>query len=367
MPGRRIQRPHPGTPTPSSPPLLYQALESAAGTAAVKTKSDKSSQRSKKASQGGRGDADDADEEEDAGSALNWVVHEARADASLAALDGALGHLLPCRDAHAAALAARLRAVDGQHPDVADSLMGLAQAHLALGRLEEARQSAARALEVLTALHQPADAAVRRALGAPGTPPGTPGFPGAPGAPGSGAGRYVGVTHPSVADALCLLARCHCEGGEYPACKAALSAAMRVAAAFLQEQNDAAGLGHARRHTKYAQMDTHGAAAAVKAGLGELALALGEYDRANDYLESALSMRSFCLGERHPATTQALQALCAVLFRRGKVVFAKKVLLRCIHTQVRPCGPLLDPYVNAYITPTCCTIHAQVRPPGYGL
>jgi len=300
----------------------------------VKTKSEKSSSggsshRSKKSSKGGRY-ADDVEEEEDAGAALNWVLHEARADASLAAVDGALGNWQGSRDAHAAALAARLRAAGGRHPDVAASLLALAEVQLALGRVDEARQSAARALDVLVEAHEPADAASRRALGAPD----------------AASTRYVGVTHPAVAEALCLLARCHCEQGDYPACQAALGSAMRIVADFVQGQNDAAGLGHLRQHTKYAQMDTHGAAAAVKVGLGELALALSEYDRAHDYLESALSVRSFCLGERHPATAATLRTLCDVLHRRGKVAFAKKALLRCIRLQVRPGSLVLGRFVR---------------------
>jgi len=259
------------------------------------------------------GDAFGSYEEEDAGAALNWVLHEARADASLAAVDGALGNLRGSRDAHAAALAARLRAVGGRHPDVAASLLALAEAHLALGQLADGLATAARAVEALMHVYRTSSVEIKRAVGAPAVPVAPSPhatlrqaltYPAAAlsvsasasladndtaseasstlgssvlGRAASAEAIVTGVAHPALCEALCLHAACLTAQGAYARANAQLSGALRVAALFVAANEE--GAGAERRLTHHAQMDTHVAVARVKEGLGELALALSEYEQ----------------------------------------------------------------------------------------
>ena len=230
-----------------------------------------------------------------------------------------------------------MQASGRRHPDCADSLTQLALVLLLLGSYEASHNALTKALEIQATLNKPVQHQ-GRGLSTGATSSSSGNKAGGVGGGGGGGESLVGVIHPKVVETLCLLAHCLREQGDYTAAKRRLDEAHRVLSSFLDQQqyDERQGLGlglsslEPLKHTQYAQMDTHILSALVKVGLGALALDLSEYERANDYIESSLSLRSYVLGDAHPLTLQALHLLCDVHQRRGKVASAKLMLLRCI-------------------------------------
>ena len=235
-----------------------------------------------------------------------------------------------------------MQASGRRHPDCADSLHQLALVLLQLGSLEASHNALTKALDIQRTLSKPVPIT--------GYPIAV-GYPSGGGVPtnssgnnandGGGGESFVGVIHPKIIETLCWLAHCMREQGDYSAAKRRLDEAHRVLSSFLEQQQyderQGLGLGLASleplKHTQYAQMDTHTLSALVKTGLGTLAMDLSEYERANDYIESSLSLRSYVLGDTHPLTLHTLHLLCDINQRRGKIASAKLMLQRCISKQ----------------------------------
>ena len=234
-----------------------------------------------------------------------------------------------------------MQASGRRHLDCADSLCQLALVQLLLGSLEASHNSLTKALEIQVTLYKPTQGPGQgqgHGTTASSSSNGNGNSKGHSGGDGGGGESLAGVIHPKVVETLCLLSHCLREQGDYSTSKRRLDEAHRVLSSVLdQQQHDerqGQGLGSASleplQHTQYAQMDTHTLSALVKVGLGALALDLSEYERANDYIESSLALRSYVLGDGHPLTLQSLHLLCDINQRRGKVASAKVMLLRCI-------------------------------------
>ncbi|HEY8378866.1 MAG TPA: tetratricopeptide repeat protein, partial [Nannocystis sp.] len=208
-------------------------------------------------------------------------LHEALRLSHLAAIFLATGAYADAKPLLERALAIRERSLGPEHPYVADSLMGLANAHWYTGAYAEAKELHERAL------------AIRE--------------------------ETLGPDHPHVASSLNNLAAVHWVSGAYSEAKALLERTLAIREKALGPEHPDVG-----------------------AALGNLAAVhaeTGAYAEAKALLERSLVIREKALGPEHPRVADALDNLGAMHRATGAHAEARALHERALAIRERALGP----------------------------